>query len=1048
MRTVRIAFVAFSLCFTFVALGQVPTIIKEIDQLESVRDPKCYATANRLEDFIYGTSLDFDARAEKIALQKRFIRDLWLKASDAAKSGGKTTIGVDQLRPVLQAAVPYVATPAGDWTVFPDDPRRTEITARDKRQYGNVAYALRAILAVQQDAFVDGTNLLPLDASAVELFKESVDLVTLAALQRADRATRTANQHQIGGAEMKSAWAGIAGADARRPNSIRRSDSPVRPSAKAGRTGESGLREKSGEKFATSKAIVAEKLAAFEVYNDLSNEVFSRNVQVYMARHMWPTDPEEGKVFKVRFTEIMVAWTADVMLEAEKRAKKRGHPLIRIDDVHDAVQMYEPHELNEYEDCIYFPRLAKGDQILIEAYDLDAFRDPGLHWRYLNEVLNDPKYKGTIELDPFAAELLTEGGAQMGTLILRVAGRIATAEGKDRLDRTHLAGAVKTIQTLLDKNASLPSVKKVTTTIASAPSKASARASGKFFTDVTAGSGIKFEHRMSDWLARLIRSYTVKASETVLSVPPAFGGSGIAAEDVNGDGFIDVLVLSGSGNALYLGDGKGHFTDVTESAGLNWKRPDGRPGEPRQPIIADFDNDGLPDIFITYADDDHRMYKNLGNAKFEDVTARTNLGGKGLVGGPATALDFDKDGLLDLYIGYFGDYIHGVLPTFARRNTNGLPNKLFRNKGNFIFEDVTAGSGVDNTGWAQAVNHVDFDGDGWEDIICGNDFGANAWYRNLGNGKFEDVSSKIGTDKPSYTMNIGITDLNRDGFPDVYISNIVTMDKDEKYVLPDAKTRLKFNPQKMANMRVVEANDLWTSTAKDGKLVSYAQSDAIGRGYKSTGWSWGANFFDFDNDGDDDLYLVNGMNEYAVYSSVNPYFTDSSGTQRQTIVPVAEKEAPVFFVNRGGRLEEQSAQSGADPLGNARAVVMFDMDCDGYLDMMVNNFNGPAMLYRNNGGYGNHWIKIRLTGDPSKGVTRDAIGAKILVDTAHLKNLWREVFSTIGYLTSPPKEQHLGLGSDTHADVTVIWPSGERQTFKGLAADHTYRINQSTGLQK
>ena len=204
------------------------------------------------------------------------------------------------------------------------------------------------------------------------------------------------------------------------------------------------------------------------------------------------------------------------------------------------------------------------------------------------------------------------------------------------------------------------------------------------------------------------------------------------------------------------------------------------------------------------------------NAKFEDVTARSNLGGKGLVGGPATAFDYDKDGLLDLYIGYFGDYIHGELPTFARRNTNALPDKLFHNKGNFVFEDVTAGSGVDNPGWAQAVGHLDFDGDGWEDLICGNDFGANSWYRNLGGtGKFEDVSSKLGTDKPSYTMNIGIADLNRDGYPDVYISNIVTMNKDEKYVLPDAKTRLKLNPQKMANMRVVEANDLWTSTTRE-----------------------------------------------------------------------------------------------------------------------------------------------------------------------------------------------------------------------------------------
>ena len=1034
MRVAHFSLLAICLsCSTL--FGQVPTIINEIDQLESVRDPKCYATANRLEDFIYGTPLDFDARAEKISLQKRLIRDLWLKATAAASTAGKPLIDVDTLRPILQAAVPYVQTAGGDWVVRPSDAHRTEITARDRRQYGTVAYALRAILSVQQDAFVDGTKLLPLDAPAVALFKESIDLTTLAALQHADHATRSTNHERLGAAELKAAWADVVGHASRTRQQENAGPKPGNH----------------GEKFATINAIVAEKLAAFEKYNDLSQAVFLRNVQVYMSRHMWPTDAEEGKAFKDQFTETMIAWTGDVMLEAEKRAKAGGHALIRVDDVHDAVQLYEPHEINEYEDCIYFPRLPRGEQIVIEAYDLDAFRDPGLHWVYLNEVLKDPKYKGTLEPDPFAAELLTEGGAQMGTLILRVAGRIATKEGKDRLDRTHLTKGVAAIQALLDKNASMPPVKKTVTTIASAPSTPSSKPTGKYFTDVTDGSGIHFEHRMSDWLARLIRSYTVKEGEkVVLAVPPAFGGSGIAAEDIDNDGDIDVLVLSGSGNALYLNDGKGHFTDVTESAGLNWKRTDGRPGEPRQAIIADFDNDGLEDIFITFVDDDHRLYKNLGHAKFEDVTARCNLGGKGLVGGPATAFDYDKDGLLDLYIGYFGDYIHGELPTFARRNTNALPDKLFHNKGNFVFEDVTAGSGVDNPGWAQAVGHLDFDGDGWEDLICGNDFGANSWYRNLGGtGKFEDVSSKLGTDKPSYTMNIGIADLNRDGYPDVYISNIVTMNKDEKYVLPDAKTRLKLNPQKMANMRVVEANDLWTSTTEDGKLASYAQSTAVGRGYKSTGWSWGADFFDFDNDGDDDLYLVNGMNEYAVYSSVNPYFTDGAGVQRQTIVPVAEKEAPVFFVNRNAMLIEDSARSGADPLGNGRAVAQFDFDGDGDLDMMVNNFNSPAVLYRNNSeGNGNHWIKIRLIGDPSKGVTRDAIGAKIVVDTAHQKGLWREVFSTIGYLTSNPKEQHLGLGADKRADVTVIWPNGERRTFKGLAADRSYRIVQGTGLVK
>ena len=1004
-RFILLAFVAVALP----VFAQVPVIIEEIGELEGVRDPKCYATASRLEDFIYGTPLESETRFEKIALQKAWIRSVWTKAS----AGNPKEITADTLRPVLQAAVPYTLMPDGSYIV-----RDTVITARDKRQYGSVAYALRAILAVQQDALVDGATLAPLNAEAVELFKEAIDLTTLAALQRADRDSRKANHDRMQPAVLRAAWKGVAG------------DAPAVQVAA----------NPKNQNFATIKAIIAEKLAAFEKYNMLSQAVFLRNLQVYMARHLWPSDPSEGEKFRDQFNATMIAWTNDVYLEAEKHAKKNGHALIRVDDVHAALQTFQPHEANQFEDIIYFPHLPKSERVVIEAYDLDSFRDPGMHWLYLSEALNAPAFKGTIEPDPFAAELLTEGAAQEAVLILRVAGQIASSEGKERLELAHLGKSVQRIQSLLDKHASIPAKKKAPEKIASA-SGAAAPAAGKFFTDVTETSGIAFEHRLSDWLARFIRGYTVVENGAVrLAVPPTFGGSGAAAEDIDNDGDTDVLLLGGAGNALYLNDGKGKFTDVTESAGVAWKRADGTAGEPRQPIVADFDNDGLQDILITYVDDAHRVYRNVGNAKFEDVTTRTNLGGKGLIGGPATALDFDRDGLLDVFIGNFGDYLKGEVPTLSRRNSNALPDKLFRNKGNFVFEDVSAGSGVENTGWAQSVGHLDFDGDGWEDILCGNDFGVNAWYRNLGNGKFEDVSAKLGTDKPSYTMNVGITDLNRDGRPDVYISNIVTMDKDEKYVLPDTETRMKFNPAKMANMRVVEANDMWVSNGG-----AYEQSKAVGRGMQSTGWAWDADFFDYDNDGDDDLYVVNGMNEYSVYSSVNPYLTDASGKPSTAILPVASKEVPVFFVNTNGMLQEQTAKSGADPAGNARSVAYFDADADGDLDMVVNNFNTPAIVYRNNAA-GNHWLKLRLVGDPAKKVTRDAIGAKITVDTPSQKGIWREVFSTIGYLSVHPKEQHVGLGKDTKADVTITWPNGEKETFRALKADRIHRIVQGQGV--
>ncbi len=311
------------------------------------------------------------------------------------------------------------------------------------------------------------------------------------------------------------------------------------------------------------------------------------------------------------------------------------------------------------------------------------------------------------------------------------------------------------------------------------------------------------------------------------------------------------------------------------------------------------------------------------------------------------------------------------------------------------------------------------------------------------------MAADLGTDKPSYTMNIGITDLNRDGYPDFYISNIVTMNKDEKYVLPNATTPIKFDPEKLAQMRVVEANDLFTSQVKDGVFERYILSDAVARGLSSTGWAWDADFFDFDNDGDDDLYCVNGMNEYSVYSSENPYYADPKGEMRNVVIPVAERESNVFFVNKGGMLHNESPQSGANLLGNSRSVAYLDYDLDGDLDMVVNNYHGPAVFYRNNAEKrGNHWIKIRLVGDPVKGGTKDAIGARLAVSSEHHKKLWREVHSTIGYLSVHPKEQHLGLGKDTQADVTVRWPNGEVSKFAGLKADTTYTIKQGHGIIK
>ena len=1031
---VPLFFCSLFLGSTTLQAQSVDSIMNEIQKLEGRKDPKCYATASRLEDFMYGTPLSDEARFAKNLLQKQWAKEIWTRASaQATKAKASEVEGAH----VLQALpFSYTTDESGHWVLSFPGGADIRIHKDDKRHYGSVAYSLRALLAVQQEALLEAEmGLLQLSQSGVDSVKEALDLFTLAALKIADNKARLDNVYEVDETTISEVWLAL----------LQKRSEPV---AEETKTAAVAATPRTPVELQLTRSIINQKVASFAAYNQISNQLFVRNLQVYFARSSWPKDPQTGKQFKNLFTETLIVFANDLYKGVEQVALKNGHNLILEADVHEFVNDFIPHIINDYEDAVFFPNLPRQERVYIEAYDMDAFRDSGIHWRYLQYAINDPKFVALLEADPFALEMIVENIAQFGVLSLRLTGEAGRAKGEKRLALAHFSEAMQTIQQRVAKHKGTK--KRVSDSgLVSASSPTSSGESDALFTELSAQLGINFEHRSSDWLNRLLRSYLRKDESTgIITIPPAFGGSGVAAEDVNGDGLPDLLILSGLGNRLYLNrDGK-RFEDVTEKAGLNWQRnEDNHPGEPRQPLIADLNNDGLQDIVITYVDDTHRVYRNLGNERFEDVTAQAGLGGKSLVGGPATVFDFDNDGQLDIYITYFGDYIHGVLPTLKRRNDNGLPNRLFRNTGNFKFEDVTEGSSLAHTGWGQAVAHTDLDGDGWQDLIVGNDFGVNAYYRNLGNGKFKEISAELGTDKPSYTMNIGLADLNGDLHPDIYISNIVTMNKDEKYVLPGEQMEMKFNPDKLAHMRVVEANDLFISSRGEGTLPEYALSHAVGRGYSSTGWSWDADFFDFDNDGDEDLYVLNGMNEFNLYSSENPYYMDPLENKKKAVyIPVSTKESNVFFINDAGKLHNVSKKSGADLIGNSRSAAYLDFDQDGDLDMVLNNYHEAAVFYRNNSEqFANNWLRVRLIGDPTKGVSRDAIGARIIATTADGKQSWREVHGSIGYMSVHPKQQHIGLGKSQLVDLQVIWPGGEEQSFKGIKANSDIRIEQATG---
>ncbi len=1009
-------------------------ILQGIEEFEGDHDPKCYATASRLEDFMYGTPLADDARFQKNRLQQNLAEFVWRLAGNSAEN----EISAAQIESAFSGIIRTEQTGDGDYRLNFPSGNSISISATDVRQYGSVAYSLRAILAVQQDSMMDPESemLVPLDQAAMNLLKEKLDLATLALLKEADTYARAHDEFEIDKQNLNRSWLALF---------------KVGGTESEQRTEEVSLSQTVPPVL---KKIIRQKINSYAQYNQITNQLFVRNMQVYFARLSWPKDEQEAEAFRQALIESLIGYAIELYRGVTREAVRNGHPLINESDVAAFVSRFTPYEVNAYEDVEFFPGLPAQYRVTLEAYDLDAFRDSGLHWLYLGHALDSGELEGFLDVNPFAAELLVENVAQFGVLLLRVTGQIGEAQGLQRLSVDLLAQGLEEVQ----KRVNLASrySDEADTTVLVLDSADEGRdtppqPADSWFIEMGDLAGLAVMHRSSDWLNRLLRSY-LRRDETsgTITIPPAFGGSGVAAEDINNDGLVDILLLSGLGNRLFLNAGDGRFQDITEQSGIAYIRPgDKQPGEPRQPLIADIDNDGWQDIVISYVNDQHRVYRNRGDATFEDVTARAGLGGDGLVGGPATIFDYNNDGLLDIYITYFGDYIHGVLPTLKRRNQNGLPNKLFKNLGDFRFQEVKAG--VEDSGWGQAVTHTDLNGDNLQDLIVGNDFGSNVYYLNNGDGSFQDITAELGTGKPSYTMNISLADLNGDLIPDIYISNIVTMNKDEKYVLPNEDTAMKFDLEKLAGLRVLEANDLFISSKSDTGLPTYTLNrELVGRGYNSTGWSWGADFFDADNDGDDDLYVLNGMNEYNLYSSENAYANAGLETTGTAYVPVATRESNVFFINSNGKLNNVSEQSGLALLGNSRSAVYLDYDNDGDLDIVVNNYHEKSRFYVNQAQrLGGNWIKLKLEGDPAQGVNRDAIGAKVVLTLPDGKTIWREIHGSTAYMSAQPKVVHAGLGPFKTVDVRITWPDGQVLDVRNLSANASYKITmnkESAGL--
>ena len=529
-------------------------------------------------------------------------------------------------------------------------------------------------------------------------------------------------------------------------------------------------------------------------------------------------------------------------------------------------------------------------------------------------------------------------------------------------------------------------------------------APGFRLVDATAGAGIQFRHNSGAYGGKLL---------------PETLGSGCAFLDYDGDGWQDILLINGmdwpghkrerSTLKLYRNNRNGTFSDVTHRAGLDIEMYG------MGVAVGDYDNDGYPDILVTCVGQ-NVLFKNTGKGTFRDVTKASGLGGRQAFSTSALWFDFDRDGLLDLFVCNYVKWSpgHDVFCSLDGKNKSyctpeayrGETCWLFHNLGNGKFEDVTPTSGVfDSSSKSLGVALLDYDEDGWPDLLVANDTQPNKLYRNQRNGTFKDVAVEAGIafsaeGKARAGMGVDVADFNHSGRPGVAITN--------------------FDNEMIGLYRA----------SGDGNYVDVATQSGVGLASKDR-LGFGCVFLDADLDGWLDLAVVNGHIDDTV----------------RNVRGVGYAQSPQLFLNDGqGKFRDVAGEIGGGftqpKVG--RGLAYGDFDRDGDLDLLMTTNNGPAYLFRNDQTGGNKSIRIRLVGTKSN---RDAIGARVRIFHGGTSQS-RLVKGGSSYLSQSELPLTFGLGKREKIDRLVIdWPGGATEEHKNLAAGRAYECVESKGIK-
>lgn len=493
----------------------------------------------------------------------------------------------------------------------------------------------------------------------------------------------------------------------------------------------------------------------------------------------------------------------------------------------------------------------------------------------------------------------------------------------------------------------------------------------------------------------------------------AYNGGGVAVGDVNNDGLPD-LMFTGTYQyeRLYLNTGGLRFQDVSARAGLT------SAAVATGALIADLDGDGWRDIYVCRRYGPNAYYHNNGDGTFTDLGATTGLG----IAVPTTMavpLDYDRDGDLDLYVVTNGE------PRREGYVNPGSSDRLFRNDGGNRWTDVTAESGIEDTGYGLSAAVGDVNNDGWPDIYVANDFEArDALYINKGNGRFDNVATRSMGHMSQFSMGSDMADLNNDGWLD-----ILTVD-----MLPRTHLRRMtqttgmsiYGPFFDSTQRIMNTYQLNRGNGQFSNIAYLA-------GVAATDWSWSVIAADVDHDGLQDIMITNGTKRDLTDQDFS-YSVSSENLPKQGLherMP-GVRLANFLFRNRDGyRFDDVTMQSGLTDSVVSNGAAMADLDNDGDLDIVINNSDTVAFIYENNIGVTSQRraVKVRLEGVPAN---RDAIGARLEV-YAQGRRFLREVQPVRGFQSTSTTDVHVGLGSASVIDSVVVrWPDGQRSVHTGI----------------